>query len=210
MSSEGYIPLTELSTNSTPGIAMDSGDLLAQVNQFKDNYYSKNSKNVFFKKTQKADCAEKIAQQFDLNMLLANTVYIIGDSNHIFFDYTIFKLYANESNYQTIVDYILFLFDTVIRKHGSYITHVNLDTFTVSAAERYKNVIQVFNTTCIKNTEFQYTNCLQTWYIYNPPTVIDMVRKILKPFIEPTVFNIVITVPKAESPAMLSKLLSKS
>ena len=190
-------------------LSKDDNDLLAQVNQFKHNYYSKNSKNMFFKKTQKADCAEKIAQQFDINILLSNTVYIIGDTNQVFFDYSVFKLYANESNYQQIVNYVLFLFDNVIRKHGSYITHVNLDSFTVSAAERYKKVIQTFNAACICNTEFQYSQRLQSWYIYNPPSVIDMIHKILKPFIEPSVFNNARIISKEESAARLSELLGR-
>jgi CRAL/TRIO domain len=206
-----YIPLVEMSTTpQSPDSTLDSTtDLLAQVNKFKEDYYAKNNKNVFFKKTQKADCAEKVAQQFDINILLANTVYIIGDTNHILFDYTVFKTYANESNYSQIVNYVLFMFDTVIRKHGSYVTHVNLDTFTVSAAERYKKVIQVFNTECINKTEFQYTKCLKSWYVYNPPSVIDMVNKILKPFIEPSVFNNVTIVSKADSPVILARLLGK-
>ena len=207
---DSYTPLVEMSVSDKSLItSKDDNDLLAQVNKFKDNYYSKNSKNMFFKKTQKAECAEQIAQQFDINVLLNNTVYIIGDTNQVFFDYAVFKLYANEGNYQQIVDYVLLLFDIIIRKHGTYVTHVNLDTFTVSAAERYKKVIQTFNATCIRNTEFVYTQRLQSWHIYNPPSVIDMVHKILKPFIEPSVFNNVRVVSKEESAARLSELFRR-
>ena len=208
---DGYKPLNETSSPSKQPtlLSKDDNDLLAQVNKFKDSYYSKNSKNTFFKKTQKADCAEQISQQFDINILLANTVYIVGDTNQVFFDYSVFKLYANESNYQQIVDYVLILFDIVIRKHGSYVTHVNIDTFTVSAAERYKKVIQTFNAACIRNTEFVYTQRLQSWHIYNPPSVIDMVHKILKPFIEPSVFHNARIISKEDSAARLSELLGR-
>ena len=208
---DSYKPLSEMSLPEQSFLltSKDDNDLLAQVNKFKDNYYSKNSKNMFFKKTQKSECAEQIAQQFDINVLLNNTVYIIGDTNQVFFDYAIFKLYANESNYQQIVDYVLLLFDIIIRKHGTYVTHVNLDTFTVSAAERYKKVIQTFNAACIRNTEFVYTQRLQSWHIYNPPSVIDMIHKILKPFIEPSVFNNARIISKEESAARLSELFRR-
>ena len=208
---DSYKPLSEMSLPEQSFLltSKDDNDLLTQVNKFKDNYYSKNSKNMFFKKTQKAECAEQIAQQFDINVLLNNTVYIIGDTNQVFFDYAIFKLYANESNYQQIVDYVLLLFDIIIRKHGTYVTHVNLDTFTVSAAERYKKVIQTFNAACIRNTEFVYTQRLQSWHIYNPPSVIDMIHKILKPFIEPSVFNNARIISKEESAARLSELFRR-
>ena len=208
---DGYKPLNETSSPSKQPtlLSKDDNDLLAQVNKFKDSYYSKNSKNTFFKKTQKADCAEQISQQFDINVLLNNTVYIVGDTNQVFFDYAVFKLYANESNYQQIVDYVILLFDVVIRTHGSYVTHVNLDSFTVSAAERYKKVIQTFNTACIRNTEFQYTQRLQSWHIYNPPSVIDMIHKILKPFIEPSVFNNARIISKEDSAARLSELFCR-
>lgn len=180
-------------------------DLLSQMQKFKDDYYSQNSKNVVFKKNQKLDCAKQINNKFDINTLLSRTIYII-DKNHVYFDYLIFKLYANEDNYEIIVDYILKVYDYCIETYGNYIIHMNIDTFTVSAAERYKNIIVLFNEKALKG-KYDYTGLLKYNKIYFTPNVIDIILKIIKSLLTQEALTKVIYLSKNESQEKLDDLL---
>ena len=91
-------------------------EIINQIENFKLNYYSTNNKNMFFKNNQKLQVAEKISNQFDLDILLEKTVYSINGSSNIYLDYTIFKLYANEYNYEKIIVYICNLIESTIEK----------------------------------------------------------------------------------------------
>ena len=152
-------------------------------------------------------CAQQISNNFDLNDLIEKTEYNIPNTSSVYFDYTIFKLYAHESNYQLLINHILRIFDYCIDTYGEYVVHVNLDSFTVSAAERYKKIIELFNLSCIQNTNYLYTKQLKTWYIYYPPSVIDMIQQILKSVIESEVLNKINVISKKDSSEELKKLL---
>jgi hypothetical protein len=188
----------------------NKNELLDQMSKFKEDYYSQNTKNTFFKKNQKFDLAKQVSLSFDINMLLQKTGYIIPGTQHIYFDYTVFKSFANEDNYNLIVNYILNLFQTCITNHGEYIVHVNLDTFTVSAAERYKNLITLFNECCLSNKTIEYSKLLKFWKIYYTPSVIDMITKILKTVLEPEIIQKIIFVSKKESDEKLQKLFESA
>jgi hypothetical protein len=188
----------------------NKNELLDQMSKFKEDYYSQNTKNTFFKKNQKFDLAKQVSLSFDINMLLQKTGYIIPGTQHIYFDYTVFKSFANEDNYNVIVTYILNLFQTCITNHGEYIVHVNLDTFTVSAAERYKNLITLFNESCMSNKTIEYSKLLKFWKIYYTPSVIDMITKILKTVLEPEIIQKIIFVSKKESDEKLQKLFESA
>lgn len=180
-------------------------DLLTQMQKFKEDYYSQNSKNVIFKKNQKLDCARQLNENFDINELLSRTVYII-DKNHVYFDYLVFKLYANEDNYERIVDYVLNIYNYCIENYGDYVIHMNIDTFTVSAAERYKNIIMLFNERCTQGP-YDYTAVLKYNKIYFTPNVIDMILKIIKTLLTPEALSKVVYLSKNESKEKLENLL---
>jgi hypothetical protein len=184
----------------------DNNELLGQMSKFKEDYYSQNTKNTFFKKNQKLELAKQMSSSFDINLLLQKTGYIIPGTQHIYFDYTVFKLFANEDNYNLIVSYILNLFQICITNYGEYNVHVNLDTFTVSAAERYKNLITLFNESCISNKSVEYSKSLKCWNIYYTPSVIDMITKVLKTIIEPDIIKKIIFISKHESDEKLQTL----
>ena len=188
----------------------NNNDLLDQMSKFKEDYYSQNAKNTFFKKNQKFDLAKQLSLSFDINMLLQKTGYIIPGTPHIYFDYTVFKSFANEDNYNLIVTYILNLFQTCITNHGEYIVHVNLDTFTVSAAERYKKLITLFNECCMSNKSIEYSKMLKFWKIYYTPSVIDMITKILKTVLEPEIIQKIIFISKKESEEKLQSLFESA
>ena len=62
-------------------------NLEEQLAAYKQKYYDSNKKNTFFKKSQKMDCAKEVSQNFSLQQLLDNSVYVVENTNYIYIDY---------------------------------------------------------------------------------------------------------------------------
>ena len=170
-----------------------------------DFFKTQTKKNHFYKNDQKKECAEFISSRIDISFLLSKTVFITSIRNTVFFDYTIFKTFANPTNYATLVDYTLGLFKKVIDEFGSFQVHVNLDSYTVSGCQRFKDVFTVFIENCLRsNTNF--SALLDKLYIYNTPNVMDMIMKIMLPFIDPIVKPKIVLISKKESPSKMNEL----
>ena len=184
--------------------------LQSQIDQFKEEYYKTNGgkKVVIGKKRQKNDIAQQISTQFDIDTLLNQTIYIIPNTeNHIFIDYPTFKLYANEYIYDRIINRVLDLYNTCIERYGSYTVHINLLTFSTSAAERYRFIIELFNQKC-NSANGIYKNSLIKWYVYNPPSVLNMIQSILRNIICQEIIEKIVIIPKEESSNKLNEVLS--
>ena len=127
----------------------------------KENYYSVNSKNSFFKKSQKLDCAKFISESIDLNTLIDKTVYAIPDKNIVFINYPVFKYYANPENYSQIIDHIINVFKYVIQYFGSYDVYINLSSFFLQLLEAnfFQNSIRKFVSIEIGN--LSWLSCLE-------------------------------------------------
>lgn len=164
-------------------------------------------KTFFFKKTQKNELAQKISNQFDIDRLLNSTAFQITDTENIYFDYTVFKLYANDTNYNYIIQHVMNLFNHCIIHFGKIVVHVNLDTFSVTAAERYKNIIVLFNQACA-SSEYEYSIKIPQWFIYNTPTVINMIQKLLKNVLDPNIVKKAIVYSRLESSHKLKALFA--
>ena len=182
-------------------------DFVNKINSFTNDYYNNSSKNFFFKKSQKIDCANKISSTFDIDQLIQKTCFIIPNKSSVYFDYSFFKLYANESNYEKIIDYILYLFDNCILTNNELKVYVNLEGFTVSAAERYKKIILLFFNRCADDKRNTYSDTLSYWKILNTPSMIDMIKTIIKPLIPNYIMSKVILVSKNDTPACLHDLV---
>lgn len=163
-------------------------DLVNRIKEFQESYYSKNKKNVFFKKNQKLDCATEVCNAFPLEYLISQSIYGIPNTNKIFFDYTIFKLFANKNNFSQIVDNIFILLKKSFDSFESYELYINLDSFTVSALERYKEVIKEFVDRCI-TYDTKYADKMKQLYICNVPKTFDAIIKGIKPFMEKSVYE---------------------
>ena len=181
-----------------------SSSLIDSMEKYKEEHYEK-EKNLFFKKKQKLDFAKKMTEKFPLEEMIRSTIYIIPNTNKVMINYTVFKLYANDDIYQYIIQTILGIFDTILQSYTSYEVHIILDTFTITAAERYKSIIKSFFESCM-NSENNYVDKLDNMYIYYTPTMIDMITKLLSPFIHPELTKRVIYYSKLESPALIDKL----
>lgn len=166
----------------------DTTGILGKINELKESYYSENSKKSFFKKSQKLDCAKFVSESIDLNTLIDNTVYAIPGKNIVFINYPVFKLYANPDNYTQIIDHIITVFKYIIEYYNTFDVYINLSTFTVSAAERYKEVIRLFCDSCF-NDGTNFSELLIKFHILNTPSVMEMIVKILKPLANPLVID---------------------
>ena len=187
---------------------------LFEINNYKNDYYSNNRKGMLFKKLQKIDLAKNISKQFDLKTLITHSIYIIPNTNNIYLDYTILKLYANDENYNSLIDYYLFLQDDLISQYKTFNVHINLDTFTISAAERYKPLIELYVNKCEelsinKCENVFYTNLINDLYIYNTPSIIDTIVQLFKHLIPPVINTKTHFETKLNSPKLLEKLLEQ-
>jgi hypothetical protein len=184
---------------------MSENNLLKEVEQFQNTYYSKNSKNIFFKSKQKMDCAAQISQEFDIGRLIEKTVYLVPNTNRVYFDYTMFKLYGNPDNYQMIVKYVMSVFQHCIETYGEFELHVNLNSFTITAAERYRAAIELFCNECMKGRT-RYASLLTKMCIYNSPGMIEHVTGLFGGMIDPLIRERLVIYNKEETGSKIEEL----
>jgi hypothetical protein len=177
---------------------MSSYNLIEEIEKFQNTYYQNKGKNTLFKKSQKLECASQISTNFDIQLLLNKTAYIIQNTNKIFIDYTVFKLYGNPNNYKVIIDRIFSLLSEVINIYGVYECHINLNYFTITAGERYKKIIEMFCSECLQNTT-KYAAYLSKMHIYNSPSMLENIAKLFMHYIEPSVKTKIEIHSKADS-----------
>lgn len=155
--------------------------------QIKEKFYEDTRKNQLLNKNkQKFQCGEAIQQQISFESLMQKTFWIVPTTNKVYFDYTIFKLYAIPENYNTIVDRVLTFCAQCANEFHYFEVHVNIDTFTVSAAQRYKDIIILFCRECLMR-DTRFIERLSGMYIYNTPNMIEHISAILMPLIPPEV-----------------------
>jgi hypothetical protein len=177
-----------------------------ELEQFKSTYYSDNKKCAVFKAQQKHDLAAKICSEFGQRDLFAKSVYPIRDTNKVYIDYPIFKMFVNPSNYQDFVLFCQSVFNRAIQEHGSFECHVNLDGLTISAVERHQRLIEMFCTDPKERGGIEYTNYLIKVCIYNTPSIIDNIMNFLKRLLEPDIMKRLVKYTKGETPYQLSLL----
>jgi hypothetical protein len=187
----------------------ESTVFLEKISELQNEYYSNNTKNLLFKTKQKQDFANKITNKMGLDEMISNTIYLIPNTNKIYFDYTIFKLYASPENYDYIMSYIVSLFNKNIEKYGKYEPHINLNTFSISALERYRPIIIKFCNDFLKTNKL-YTDTLQTLYIYNSPSMIQLLINVMSPYVDGNVLNKMFLINKKDSEKLISELLNNN
>ncbi len=165
-------------------------------------YYNQNNKPMIFKSTHKNKCAESISMQFDIDTLLKQTIYMIPNANKVYIDYTIFKTYAHEGIYDKVVQHILSVFSECIHTFGSFEAHLNLKSFTMSAACRHANIIKLFCSVCLQS-DTQFSTHIDKFIVYNTPSMIDGISKMFQPFINDRVRSRVQLISTADSENLL-------
>jgi hypothetical protein len=180
-------------------------DLENKIDKLKDEFYSSSSKHVFFKKTQKFECANKIITKLPIEALLGKTCRILLTHKLVYIDYTIFRSYASPETFDIISDYIIQTFREFRDKNGYLVVGINLDKFTISAFERYKHIIQIFCDKCFRQQN-EFSKSLAMFSIYNVPTTFDSIKKIISPFVMEDVIAKINLFGKVESEPILSAL----
>jgi hypothetical protein len=175
-----------------------SSQLLKEIEDYQNTYYNDNNKNLFFKSNQKNNLASNVSEKFDMNQLLKMMCYPIINTNIVIIDYYIFKMFANTNNYKTITDFILGEFEKVLKMYNKFECHLNINTFTISAAERYKTMINIFCEKALASNT-QFSEKIDKFIIYYPPSMIQNISKIFSPFINPNVKDKVIFYDKKSS-----------
>jgi len=178
-----------------------------QIKEKETDYYKTHSKSILFKASQKNLCAEEINKQFDIYDLIKSTFYQIPETNIVYFDYLLFKTYATSTIYEKIIQTILELFASIISIHGSYQVHANLDTFSMSAAHRYSDIIRDFCHKCLRS-ETRYANYMEKFCIYNTPAVMQSISKLFNPLINENVKKRIELIDKKESEPRLKQLFA--
>jgi hemoglobin-like flavoprotein len=140
--------------------------MMEDISKIQTDFYSSHRKNIFMKTSQKSECAETISRQIPLEELIRNTIYIIPNSCSVYMDYPLFKTYVSPINYQIVVNHIFETINEVIRRCSTFEMHINLSTFTISAAERYSHITQ-------------YSELMNRMYIYNTPSMIQTISTIM-------------------------------
>ena len=191
---------------------MSDTDVCKSIRDVQDEFYSSQRKHVFFRKSQKSECADYVNTVMPLDTMIRNTVVRVNNTSHIYIDYTLFKSYATSGNYHDILNYLVRLLEEVIQEHGGFQLHVNLSSFSMTAAERYSDAIQLFFEICCHpaNNYLSRMNCV---YIYNTPMVMSAILTFLKKWTNLLVSspsdplkNKTVYYSKEESPSRLNQL----
>ena len=177
-----------------------------EIEKLQEEFFKKEGKNSFFKKSQKIECAKTISSYFNLDDLLGKTIFVVPETSNIYIEYPLLKMYANPDNYVYIIDYIITLYNYCIDLYGYFEIHINLKLFTISAAERYRNAIMDFSQRCLENNG-QYSFKMKCMKIYNTPSMMESISKFLKPFLDPVIVEKIVMYSKEESQTLLDNLI---
>lgn len=163
-----------------------SSNLLKEIEAYQNKYYDNNKKNTIFKDVQKRQVACQVATNFNTEQLLNTMCFSVPNTNKVAIDYTVFKLFANPNNYELLTQFILRKFYISIETYGGFECHLNLDGFSVSAAQRYKTMIEIFCTGAL-SSDTQYSEKIHKFIIYNPTSMIQSIAQLFSKFINPNV-----------------------
>ena len=156
-------------------------NLQEQLESYKNQFYSDNKKSNFFKSKQKLDCATSIAKKIPIEQLLANSIYIVPNSEFIYIDYPILKNFLCPETYDAVSDHILNLNKIIVATYGYFNIRVDLKSFTITAAQRYSDLIKKFCSLYLNNEG--HSNNIQKIQIYNRPTVMEVLINMFSAFI---------------------------
>ncbi len=146
--------------------------------QFREKYYKENKKATLFKNSQKLACAEEITKSFSVDELLNTSIY--ASQYKIMVDYPLIKTFINPTIYTNILQHVEYLTQHILLQYSHFEIHLNIQSFTMTAAQRYNDLIKDF---CNIYLNSQYQEKLKHLYIHNPPSIIGLIQSMFYPFI---------------------------
>jgi len=188
-------------SNSSPDCFM------RKISELQNVYYSANPKRSFLKKQQKNDCANHVSNLVGTDHLLNHCIYAF-DGYKVYIDYTVFKTFVHPENYNHFVDYFINIIQSIINTFGKYQLYINLQTFTISALERYRSFILLLSSRCA--TE-QLEPFIEIFQIHNSPSFLTATSNLLSPFMPDSVKQKLVFIHKNDSnnlPDMISKKIT--
>lgn len=185
---------------------MNISGLKNKIARLQQDYYAINNKKTFFKSAQKNDCAAAISSHLDTDELIRHTIYNIPQTNRIYFDYMIFKTFATEHCFVRIIDHLMQITEDCIETYGSFEMHVNWNTYTISAHERYKNIYPIFTAKC-SQSRFRFSDNLTQMHVYNMPSMIETISSVIRPFIDTKIISKIQMHQKNDSEQRIHNLL---
>jgi len=175
----------------------ETNDLLERINKLRTDFANDNKKGVFSSKQYKVDCANTVLKTIDIDTLLNSTLVTLPNS-HLYFDYTIFKTFATPELYDRIIQFAVEKISQCIREYGTYEMHININTFSISAFQRYKPIIELYSHICNTfHTEFHEK--IKIMHVYNIPSTIETISKLIGPLLPQNVMQKVIRYDKVAS-----------
>ena len=148
--------------------------ILEQIAKSQQQFYEQNSKARLFKNDQKLQCAKQVTEQVDLQQMINMTVFVIPNTNKLYFNYLIFKTYGHPDNCSQVYEHFHHLVNQIVDYYGTFEMHINLNTFTVSACVRYQKMIM---SSFDENTYL--TEKMTAMNIYHTPSVISQITNML-------------------------------
>ena len=117
---------------------LTESEMLQRIQEIQTGYYSENGKNRFFKNRQKNDIAQQVCTELDYERIIPLTIYVLPNTNKVFFNYPIFKTFGMPDNYGYCQYYLQDLISSkILCTYSTFEIHINLASFTISAAHRY-------------------------------------------------------------------------
>ena len=186
----------------------ETKNIIYEMQEMQTGLYNESGgKNLFFKKTQKMDIAKMISEKFDFTEIISKCIYILpGKMNEIYIDYTILKLFIHDDIHEKIIDYLLVLYNECITKYGNFSLNLNLEGFTISAAERHKNAVKLFSEKCMSTYDIRYGELTENIRIFNTPCIMETVVKMFKPFFAKNIAQRIELYKKNESVDIMKKM----
>jgi len=107
----------------------------------------------------------------------------IQEPNLILFDYTVFRTFARPDLFADFTAYILALIQRCIQSHGGFEMHLNLKSFSVTGAQRYREMIRMFCSECLR-ADTEFSRLLTKMYVYNSPKILGTISACFIGFID--------------------------
>lgn len=153
-------------------------ELTEQIQNIRTHYAKTNTKGVFLSKKYKIDCAKTVLSEIDITTLLESCIVSIPNTYQLYFDYTIFKSFIIPELYDTIINYTVNKISYCIHQYEKIELHINLNTFSISAYNRYKDCIIAY-TQKLYSTIPNFPTILVAMHLYNTPSSLDTISQLL-------------------------------
>ena len=188
-------------------MSLSKVEIIRKIQNIKADFYAQNSKNIFFKKSQKQDLSNRIINEISVNDLINVSIYQFSQ-NRIYIDYSIIKIYIDSQIYDQLLENLINILSECTKTPETiYEMHINLDGFTITSAERHKSVIEKF---CEKVNNETFFDKMKFMYIYNTPSMIDTISRLFMYMVHPNMKEKMIKYDKEQSVDKLTEIVEQT